>query len=198
MCSAPAIWLVIPVKPLDEGKSRLAAFLSIEERAALSRRWLLGVLQTAQSAACFAGQAVISRDPEVLALAAQHGAVPLQETGGDLNAALEQARAEVCAAGADALLALPADLPLLTVADLHALCARAELGDGVVIAPSHNGGTNALLLRPPHAIAFAFGEASYARHCALVAAGGLLCHTYRSDTLAWDVDYPEDLLVIGR
>ncbi|RIK50826.1 MAG: 2-phospho-L-lactate guanylyltransferase [Chloroflexi bacterium] len=193
--AALAIWLVVPVKPLDEGKSRLAAALSLEERAALSRRWLLGELRTAQASSCFAGLAVISRDETVLALAAAQGAVPIRETGEMLNAALEQARHEECVAGADALLVLPSDLPLLTVGDLHALVELGAAGAGVVIAPSHDGGTNALLLRPPHAIPYAFGEGSYARHVALAAAAGLPCHTYRSDTLAWDVDYPEDLRV---
>lgn len=196
--AALAIWLVVPVKPLDEGKSRLAATLSLDGRAALTRRWLLGVLQTAQASGCFAGQAVISRDAEVLALAAAQGAVPIHETGDDLNAALEQARRYEAIAAADALLVLPSDLPLLTVDDLRGLCSRAALGDGVVIAPSHDGGTNALLLRPPQAIAYAFGAASYARHCAQAAAAGLPCYTYRSETLAWDVDYPEDLLITDR
>ncbi len=198
MSSTLTIWLVVPVKPLDEAKSRLAAVLSEEGRAALSHRWLLGVLATAQAAGCLAGLAVISRDPGVLAAAAQQGAVPIRETGDDLNAALEQARQHPCVADAGALLVLPSDLPLLTVDDLQALAALAELGEGVVIAPSHDGGTNALLLRPPHAIPYAFGEASYARHCALAAAAGLPCRTYRSETLAWDMDYPEDLLMIER
>lgn len=197
MSSPLAIWLVVPVKPLGEGKSRLAT-LSAEERAALSRRWLTRVLETARASACFAGQAVISRDPDVLALAAARGAIPIREVGDDLNAALEQARQQPWIATADALLVLPSDLPLITVDDLQALCALAAAGDGVVIAPSHDGGTNALLLRPPQAIRYAFGEGSYARHCGLAAAAHLPCHTYRSETLAWDVDYPEDLLVADR
>jgi 2-phospho-L-lactate guanylyltransferase len=145
-----------------------------------------------------AGVAVISRDPAVRALAAAQGAQPLVERGYDLNAALEQARAAVVAAGAAAVLVLPADLPLLTAEDLAGLCAQAQLGDGVVIAPSHDGGTNALLLRPPLALPYAFGVDSFARHCALAAAAGLPCRVYRSPTLAWDVDTPEDLLVTRR
>jgi 2-phospho-L-lactate guanylyltransferase len=76
---------------------------------------------------------------------------------------------------------------------LDALYELARAGEGVIIAPSHDGGTNALLLRPPHAIGFAFGEGSFARHCAMAAAAGLPCHVYESATLALDVDHPEDL-----
>lgn len=193
-----AIWLVVPVKPLEESKSRLAAVLSRAERAALSRAWLLGVLDTAHASGCFAGRAVISRDPAVWALAEDRGVLSLQESGDDLNTALEQARAALGIVGADALLVLPSDLPLITVKDLQALCGLAASGECVVVAPSHDGGTNALLLRPPQAIPFAFGEDSYARHCALAADAGLPCHPYRSETLAWDVDSPEDLLIPDR
>jgi 2-phospho-L-lactate guanylyltransferase len=195
--AALAIWLVVPAKPWAEAKSRLAAAVAEAERVALSRRWLAHLLATAQAVDALAGVAVISRDPVVRTLAAAQGAWPLDESGHDLNAALEQARAAIVAAGAEAVLVLPADLPLLTAADLTALCELAQAGDGVVIAPSHDGGTNALLLRPPFALPYAFGEDSFARHCALAAATRLPCRVYRSPTLAWDVDAPADLAVTG-
>jgi 2-phospho-L-lactate guanylyltransferase len=188
-----AIWLVVPVKPLGEGKSRLAPALPPAVRAEYSRRWLKRILALAANTGRFAGQAVISRDAAVLALAATEDATPILEQAHDLNAALDQARAQVCAAGAAAVLALPADLPSITAQDLHALCDLALAGDGVVITPSYDGGTNALLLRPPCAIPYAFGPDSYARHCALAAAADVACRVYRSATLAWDVDYPTDL-----
>jgi 2-phospho-L-lactate guanylyltransferase len=190
--------LIVPVKPLDEGKSRLASALDAETRAALSRRWLSTLLSTAQASRCFTQIGVISRDPAVLALAAAQGATPIQETDQDLNRALEQARRYTVEAGAEALLVLPSDLPLVTTRDLATLVALAATGEGVVISPSHDGGTNALLLRPPTAIPYAFGEGSFDRHCALAAAAGLPCRVVHSATLAWDIDSPEDLLVAGE
>jgi 2-phospho-L-lactate guanylyltransferase len=83
---------------------------------------------------------------------------------------------------------------LLTAEDLDELFKLVPTGNGMVIAPSHDGGTNALLLRPPQAIAYAFGEDSFARHRAMAAAAELACHTYHSSTLALDIDHPEDLL----
>lgn len=208
-----ALWLIVPVKPFGEGKSRLANAVPAALRAELSQRWLTHVLTTAQRWGRFAGIAVISRDPAVLNLAQSMGCAPIVEMGeefgeefgeglgveGDdtLNAALRQARAVVTVT-ADATLVLPSDLPLLTVEDLDELYELAEAGEGVVIAPSHDGGTNALLLRPPQAMAFAFGEASFARHLALAAAAGLPCHVYQSASLALDVDRPEDLLLVNR
>lgn len=193
-----ALWLVVPVKPFGEGKSRLAAVLSSDQRAGMSRRWLIHLLSTASAWGRFAGIAVISRDPAVLSLASTMGAQPVVETGDDLNAALTQGSEAAVAAGAEAVLVLPSDLPLLSTADLDALYQAAADGAGVILAPSHDGGTNAMLLRPPGAISYAFGEDSFARHRALAAAANLPCHVYRSPTLAFDVDRPEDLLLAYR
>jgi len=193
-----ALWLIIPVKPFGEGKSRLAALLSPELRAELSQRWLTHVLTTAVSWGHFAGIAVISRADAVLAVASELGAMPIVERGDDLNAALTQACEVVTAASAEAVLALPSDLPLLTGADLDELYAQALLGEGVVLAPSRDGGTNALLTRPPQAVPYAFGVASANRHRALAAAAGLRCLVYHSPTLALDIDHPEDLLLVSE
>jgi 2-phospho-L-lactate/phosphoenolpyruvate guanylyltransferase len=193
--SSFALWLVVPVKPFGEGKSRLAAALSPSLRAEFSQRWLTHVLTTATAWARLAGVAVISRDPAVLSLATELGALPIFEEGDDLNAALTQASQVVLDRGAEGVLMLPSDLPLLTTEDLDELYLLAQAGNGVIIAPSHDGGTNALLLRPPHAIPYTFGEASFARHVALAAEAGIACHVYNSPTLALDIDHPEDLLL---
>ncbi len=194
------LWLIVPVKPLGEGKSRLGATLSVTARADLSRDWLAHVLATAVAWGGCAGVAVVSRDPAVREQAAAAGAHAIGEDSREardtLNAALEQARRWVIQAGATAALVLPADLPLLTVDDLARLTTVAP-GAGMVIAPSHDRGTNALLLCPPDAIPYAFGEDSFARHRALAAAAGVTVHVIHSATLALDVDYPEDLFLLS-
>lgn len=189
------LWLIIPVKPFGEGKSRLASMLSTDLRAEFSRRWLTHVLEIATTWGQFAGMAVVSRDAAVLEVGRAYGALPVVEVGDDLNAALRQAGASVAAAGAQGVLVLPSDLPLLTLDDLDALQELAAQGNGVIIAPSHDEGTNALLLRPPDAIPYAFGVGSFARHLALANAAKLPSHVYRSPTLALDIDRPEDLLL---
>ena len=192
------LWLVIPVKPFQESKSRLHHVLDVDQRAALSRRLLDGVLTTvmkfaAEPSVQMAGVLVISRDRAALHLAEKAGAVAMAERGADLNGALEEARRQVMRFGADALLVLPSDLPLLTVIDLRALHALAAEQPGLVIAPSRDGGTNALFLCPPHAIDFAFGLDSFQRHCKLARANGHRCQVVESSSLAFDVDWPRDL-----
>src|SRR5207253_3217024 len=113
---------------------------------------------------------VVSPDRAALALGASLGAVPLPETpvegpasGQDeangerlseraLNAALDQAADVARDGGASALLALPADLPLITAADVAALAAALPPAPSVVLAATLDGGTSALLRQPPGAL----------------------------------------------
>lgn len=190
---ANALWLLVPVKPFAESKSRLSPPLDSAARAALSRDLLHRVLLSAGDANLFAGVVVVSRDADVRACATAWGAQPLVEEVANLNAALEQARRAALAQGADAIMVLPADLPLVTGAALRTLAAALPAAPAMVIAPSSTGGTNALLLHPADALPFAFGIESCARHCALADARGLTIIIQPAPELAFDVDLPADL-----
>ena len=185
-------WLVIPAKPFSAAKSRLAGVLSATQRAELSAYLLTRTLQIATAANCFAGVVVVSRDPAALALARQFGALPLLETVPNLNAALSQARAWVEAAGADAMLIAPADLPGVRAEDLRLLVAAFDAEGEVVIAPSRDGGTNALLLALPARFDFAFGRDSYRQHCLSAVEAGCIVRTVCTETLHFDLDAPAD------
>ncbi len=187
------LWLIVPVKPFDEGKSRLHHVLDGDQRAALSRRLLCGVLDTVRRSGLAARILVISRDEAVLNLASAAGAATMPEAGNDLNAALEAARGRAVERGAEAVLVLPSDLPLVTVDDLVRLYALSVEGADVVIAPSRDGGTNALLLRPPHLLDFAYGPDSFRHHCQQARANDLRYRVLKSPTLAFDLDWPQDL-----
>lgn len=190
---------IVPVKPLAEGKSRLAGVLDDEERVALSRRLLERALLKLTRARGIASIVVVSRDEPVLKIARKYGAFGILETmpndiPAGLNEALEQARRVCLANGARAVLVMPADLPRLRVRDVENLIALGEPAPRVVIAPAaRDGGTNALLLNPANAIPFHFGENSFAGHRAAAATNNIPIQLYTSDTVAFDLDVPEDL-----
>ena len=194
------LWLIIPVKPLGEGKSRLADTLTPQQRAELMRGLLQHVLEQANAAAILYEIVVISRDPQVWAIAHLAGAGVIHEQGQALNQALEQARQQAVTHGADAILILPADLPLLISEDIHQLALYAAHQPCVVIAPSQDGGTSALVLYPPAVIPFAFGPDSFARHRQAAQQAGVPCRIFASPTLAFDVDRRADWqrLQLGR
>ncbi len=192
------LWTLLPVKPFEAGKSRLASVLDGQARTRLARCLFLRTLETVL--AVQAGPVlVVSRDEEALKLAARHGAQPLQEAWDanrdaeeQLNAALGQAIAYAQTQGADGVLILPTDLPRLTPQDVAALVQWIGPEPGVLLAPSATGGTNALLLVPPDVISPAFGPGSAARHQAMAQAAGASVRVCRRPGLVFDLDTPED------
>lgn len=218
--------IVVPVKQLAESKSRLAPALADEERQALALRLLqgvLGVVGEAQARLDTSG-IVVSPDSAVLDLAASYDLTPLPETPlavhpshpfdrrssipspqslvtdppePSLNAALEQATHFAASRGATAVLILPADLPLVTLADVERLWRDSQQlysARAMVIAPDSRGtGTNALLVRPPGALRYEFGPGSFQRHCDQARQLGIAWHVHRSTRLGLDVDLPSDI-----
>lgn len=185
-------WLLAPVKPFAEAKSRLASVLTPAERSSLMRSLLERTLALTLESDLFARMLVVSRDPRVWEVARRAGAYTLPELGEDLNSALAQGRRFAAAAGVEQLLILPADLPWLTLLDLQAVCALGERGNGVVVGPAQDGGTNVLHLRLPSDLPFCFGEQSFRRHMEAARAAGLTPVVYSSPTLQFDLDTPAD------
>jgi 2-phospho-L-lactate/phosphoenolpyruvate guanylyltransferase len=190
----PDIFTIVPVKPFRRAKSRLSPVMSKPLRAATARAMLSHTLDTLASCDLHLATCVISRDVTALDIARRRGSIALAESESGLNAALNQAREWALSHGAQAILVLPADLPLLTPNDITSMLNLLREPRSVVIAPdAHGEGTNMLLVRPPDAIHFAFGQASFYEHCAQAETSLLALHIYRSPTVAFDLDTPADL-----
>ncbi len=187
-------FVIMPVKPLARAKSRLARALKAPTRAALVRSIFSRTLDVVAKVKRIDGVIVVSRDLTILELARQRNAITLMESDSGLNPAITQAAQWAAQHGARAVIVIPVDLPLITSADLDALIDRALEERCVVIAPDRReDGTNVMLVRPPEAIHFAYGAASFSAHRAQAVERGLIVHEYRSPTTAFDIDVPEDL-----
>jgi 2-phospho-L-lactate/phosphoenolpyruvate guanylyltransferase len=191
------IWAIVPVKPLLVGKSRLGSVLSGEERARLNRMLLERTLGVLKDTRAVTGTLVVSRDPEVLAIAREFEARTVLEHGqtqSDLNMALTRATAVAKAFDISGILILPADLPLLAPEDLQAILAEATKSPIVAIAPDrHDDGTNAMLICPSGLIKFDYGPNSFNRHCMHALESGARLEIIRRINLGLDLDYPDDL-----
>jgi len=187
-------WAIIPVKRLRGAKSSLSQTLTPEQRRELVLCMLADVLNALRGTSTKA--LVVSPDDEVLDFADEHGAARLKEPGLELNGALKLAIRHVSTKGADSVLIMPADLPLLKVADIENILAMASLPKDVVIAPSKANGTNAIFLRPPDIIELKFGGESFPLHVAECLKRDINPHVYRSPTTATDIDEAADLLRI--
>ena len=196
---------IIPVRGLERAKTRLGEVLDAEERRALVGRLLRRTIRAAIVTPGIRAVAVVSPDPEALAMAADLGAVTLPQGGGGLNEGLADGRAWARELGATALLVVPADLPAIGPTQLervlvaardrlaasHAGVDRAAL---VVLVPDRAGeGTNLLLLSPPGVVAFRFGPGSRAAHADAAARAGA-AYLELSGPLRLDLDTPDDLL----
>ena len=203
----PDLWVVIPVKPFSEGKSRLAAHVSPQERHSLNRELLTRTLAAINQAHLDAEILVVSRDTHALAAAERAGSHTLAEESQpcspndtdsepQLNAALTQAARYAATHGATKVLVLPTDMPNLTAEDVRTMASPSNRDPQIIIAPSRDGGTNALLLQPGQAIPFAFGRDSFLRHQRLAAEAGIPVQVVESDSLLFDIDLPEDYRLV--
>lgn len=192
------LWAIVPVKPLRRGKSRLAGTLNEDERTELNRTLLQHTLETLSGLKEVDGVLVVSRDPNALTIARNHGARTVQEDGQpELNTALKRATIVAQVYATRGVLVLPADLPLITRDDILTLIKRATEPPVVVIAPDRHGkGTNALLISPPGLIEYDFGENSFQRHCELIKKAGARLEVVDLPSLGLDLDLPEDFELI--
>jgi len=189
------LWAIVPVKPIRYGKSRLANVLNGEERKDLNRELLIHTVDTLVALPEIEHVLVVSRDPEALALAREHGARTVLENGTPgLNLALARATVVAKTHITRGVLIVPADLPLITPEDIRTLLERAKDPPVVVIAPDRRReGTNALLICPTGLIEYRFGPGSFQRHCELAMKAGARLEICELPSLALDVDLPEDL-----
>ena len=192
------LWVILPVKPFNLGKSRLAGVLTNEERVELNSMMLAHTLEVLKEVPTIEQVLVVSRDQKVLRLARHHGARTLQENEAPhLNVALTRATVVVQSHAASGVLILPSDLPLLASEDVCAMIEKAKLPPVVVLASDrHQQGTNAMLVCPPGLIEYDYGPGSFTRHCERARQAGARLEIVELESLQLDVDLPEDLELI--
>ncbi len=194
---APHVAAIIPVGTLEGAKTRLAGSLDAEERHDLVTGLLSRTVVAALAVDRLADVVVVSPDRGVLRLAADLGARTLRQRSDGLNAGLLEARDDVTAGGAEAVVVVPVDLPFVTAGAIDALV-EALVADEpavVLVTDRHATGTNALGLRPPDVIDFAFGPDSRGAHRARADAAGAR-YTEIGGPLGIDLDTPEDLVLV--
>ena len=188
------VFAIVPVKDLEESKSRLSPSLSPKEREVLTLAMLDHVLATLREVDAVEQIGVVSPSPRALFIAEDAGATALLQESRGLNKALEEGQDWAISQGASSLLVLPADLPYLSSCDLRMLTMILRDERAAVISPDEvDEGTNALLMRPADAMPFAFGPGSYEAHQRTAKERGLEVGIYKHASVSHDVDTLEDL-----
>ncbi len=184
---------LVPVKSLDEVKSRLATHLTLQQRQTLVLDMLHHVLQALRQSELLEHISVVSPDERVLHHARPWGVQALVEEQPGHNEALYAAALREQQADITGLLTISADLPLLHPGDIRALIAQSEHYSVVMAASRDRTGTNAILMRPPLVLPYLFGPNSLQRYQQAARNTGVSSIVYSTIGLGLDVDTIDDL-----
>ncbi len=182
---------IVPVKRLHDTKSRLLSQLAQEEREAFALAMLTDVIAALLGAESVDRTIVVTPDEGVGEAARAAGAEALVRDDPGLNPALDAGAREL-ETGDEPVLVVLGDVAGALSSDIDALSEALET-PGVVLAPSSDGGTSALLRSPHDAIPSCFGADSAKRHREAAARRGVTYREIPLPSLALDLDTPEDV-----
>lgn len=182
------ITALIPLKARSECKSRLAGKLDADQRKALVHKMLGDIIDILS---------VIPRINRIVIVSPESEGLPedvdyIRDSGEGLNNSLLYAAEKLYREGCQQLLILPADLAYLESTDVEQLIAASDNHD-LVIAPSCDNGTNALLFSAKKPITFCFGPNSFSAHRQFASKQGYSCSVVESYGLRTDIDTTRDL-----
>ena len=194
---------IIPVKRFGAAKQRLLDRLDRPQRADLVKAMLTDVLAAICEADAIERAIVVTGEGRAERIAldrAKRATTPMEvfqdphDRGHSEAAVLGIIRA--ISLGAECSALLPGDCPLLDPDELDAALGRMSPGRVAVIPDRHGTGTNGLLLAPADAIGPAFGPGSAERHRDRAERAGFDAVTEPLDSLALDLDTPDDLAAL--
>jgi 2-phospho-L-lactate guanylyltransferase len=182
------------MKPLVSAMTRLAGVASGTRRQSLALAMLNRVLTAAAGAVGMDSCCVVGGDDMVRQSVTTLGVRWEEEEEEGLNGALSAAMGHAFADGSAAVLALPADLPMITADEVRTVIAACNgLTQAVGVEAMRDGGTNALLIPVRYTIQPAYGVDSFARHRELVEAAGTTLQAVDAPGIAFDLDTAEEL-----
>ena len=192
------VWVAVLVKDFSTAKQRLRPALDPQARRQLARRNARLALEAAG-----VGDHVVAvcGSQEAAELAKETGAeVLLEDEPGGQNPAARRALELAVSRGAEAVLLISSDLPLVSRGVVGEMldAGRSLAGPAILAAPATGrGGTNALYLSPPDAIGLHFGDDSLRRFERDAAARGVRFELFEAPELALDLDEPSDLAILA-
>jgi 2-phospho-L-lactate guanylyltransferase len=190
------IFAIVPVKRLENGKSRLATFLSSTERIKLCELLLKDTLSTLKKTSRISEVIVVSSDVQAEKIAKRYDAKFLKEDkDSGVNEAVAFADGYCSEARATATLVIPQDLPLLLPEDIDRICESAEGYEKcLVICPSlRYDGSNALLRKPSLLLQTHYENNSYQTHLKIARDIGANVNVILSRRIMTDLDTVEDV-----
>lgn len=194
------MWTILPAKNLSRAKQRLAGLLTPDERRGLFRAMLKDVLTVLSTHPAIDGIVMVSDDPTVRFLGEEYCAEFLDESelsATGLNPVVQAAAQYLAARGINETMVIHGDLPLISHAEIGQLIGthRNTPRPAMTLAPDRQReGTNCLICTPATAIEFSYGQSSLLKHVRQAEKIGASVQIVRLPGIAFDVDWPEDVL----
>lgn len=182
---------VVPIKNLKLAKSRLSNILAEGERQELVLAMFDDVLVSLRESP-FIDKIFLVADKYFNPIADVQTITEIKNRGYDeaIIEALKDSRVNQ----AQAMLILPADLPLVSTDELDTLIRDQEDGSIRIAGARDQDGTNALVMKPPSLLATSFGVGSFERHKKFAKALSVKIEEVNLPGLSFDVDTEKDLI----
>ena len=183
---------IIPMKSLDDSKSRLSRRFSRPERADLALGMLRRVISAVRAASVDFFW-VVGGDEKVRTVTRNAHGLWLEELGRNLNDTLAKAFDRAFERETSALY-LPSDLPFIKASDVHSMIQASRTQNNITLAPARqDGGTNGILV--PKGLPFKpeLGRRSFIKHVSQAGLLGVSVAICYSPGLGFDLDTTDDL-----
>jgi len=185
---------ILPVKRLETSHERLTEAISPAARRDLAEAMLLDTLTKLRRSRCLDEVLVVTADDSVERQARWQGHPVLMQPDDTGHSQAAVAGAKLAQSeGANRVAMLPIDCPLMDIEELDDHLGQTPRA-AIIVPDRHGTGTNALVLSPPDAFEPAFGPESCSRHVSRARAAGVSFALLEMDSLALDLDTPEDLV----
>lgn len=190
--------LLIPIKDPANAKTRLASLLSADERRRLAWAMFEDVSRAvAQATRPDRVIIVTNYEPAVDRASLLGWDALIEQSQASESASVDWASRELAERGFDAVMRLPADLPLVRAEDIDEILSIDLRAPAALLVPSREGtGTNAIIRTPPALFASRFGPNSLALHKEEAARVGVECLVVANSRIALDIDEPADLRLL--
>jgi 2-phospho-L-lactate guanylyltransferase len=182
--------VLIPVKTLETGKSRLTEILTPKQRETLIVLLFRHVTTVIKNSSAVGDIFVVSNDPEIIKLAITLKINHIFEKNPGHNVALTDAAKQVNQNMP--LMTISADLPFVSEVDIDQLLSLRGDTDAVLVPSKEKTGTNAILLKKPLLIPYLFGVNSFSKFEGVLLKKNLTYKTYSNHNMAFDIDTSPD------
>ena len=182
----PTTAVIVPIRSFAGALSRLTGLLGEPRCSDLMRLMASRVVAAADGLPVH----VATDDAEVADWALGLGAAVVRAGRPGLTTAVSAAVDQLASAGVERVVVAHADLA-------RARTLRPAVGPGLTIVPDRQrDGSNVLCVPAAAGFRFSYGPGSFGRHVAEAHRLGLDVTVVEDDSLAADIDYPEDLLAL--